>query len=276
MTTDPAWSASPCPKTSDGSATPDEPVRGHLEDAELVRRAEPVLGCPQDAMLAIAVALELEDAVDQVLEDARPGDGAVLRDVTDEEDGDCPPPWRPAGGGRSLREPAPPSREQSRCPARRASGSSRSRRRSAARARWSRRRGRDSSRPRSRLPPAPPSRSARSFTWAADSSPVTSATFLALLIARRAMSSSVDFPIPGSPLTRTSEAGTSPPPEHPIELGNAGRKPVGLGRLDLVESNERLRDGGRGRAAPLLGALLEKRSPRAAAGATPEPASPVA
>ena len=39
-------------------------------------------------MLAIAVALELEDAVDQMLEDARPGDGAVLRDVTDEEDGD--------------------------------------------------------------------------------------------------------------------------------------------------------------------------------------------
>ena len=40
-------------------------------------------------MLVVAVALELEDAVDEVLEHARPGDGAVLRDVADEDDRDA-------------------------------------------------------------------------------------------------------------------------------------------------------------------------------------------
>jgi hypothetical protein len=37
----------------------------------------------------VAVALELEHAVDEVLEDSRAGDGAVLRDVADEEEGDA-------------------------------------------------------------------------------------------------------------------------------------------------------------------------------------------
>ena len=63
----------------------DEPGAGHLEDGELVRRAEAVLRRAQDAMLVVAVALELEDAVDQVLEDARAGDRPVLRHVADEE-----------------------------------------------------------------------------------------------------------------------------------------------------------------------------------------------
>ena len=63
----------------------DEAGRGHLEDAELVRRAEAVLGRAQDAVLVVAVALELEDAVDEVLEDAWSGDRAVLRHVTDED-----------------------------------------------------------------------------------------------------------------------------------------------------------------------------------------------
>src|SRR5439155_1264747 len=36
---------------------------GHLEDPELVRRAEPVLDRAQDPVLAVAVALELEHAV---------------------------------------------------------------------------------------------------------------------------------------------------------------------------------------------------------------------
>ena len=40
-------------------------------------------------MLAVPVALELEHAVDEVLEDARPRHRAVLRDVADEEDGDA-------------------------------------------------------------------------------------------------------------------------------------------------------------------------------------------
>ena len=40
-------------------------------------------------MLAVAVALELEHAVDEMLEDARAGHRAVLRHMADEEDGDA-------------------------------------------------------------------------------------------------------------------------------------------------------------------------------------------
>ena len=47
----------------------------------------------------VAVALELQDAVDEVLEDARPGDGAVLRDVADEH-------GRDAGLLRDAKQPA--------------------------------------------------------------------------------------------------------------------------------------------------------------------------
>ena len=65
----------------------DETGGRHLEDAELVRRAEPILRRPQDAVLVVAVAFELQDAVDEVLEDARAGDRAVLRDVADEHRG---------------------------------------------------------------------------------------------------------------------------------------------------------------------------------------------
>ncbi len=61
---------------------------GHLEHAELVRRAEAVLRGAQDAVRVVAVALELEDAIDEVLQDARPGDRPVLGDVADQEERD--------------------------------------------------------------------------------------------------------------------------------------------------------------------------------------------
>ena len=51
----------------------DEPVRAHLEDPGLVRRAEAVLQRPQRAVRALALALELQHAVDEVLEHARAG-----------------------------------------------------------------------------------------------------------------------------------------------------------------------------------------------------------
>src|SRR5205085_6916835 len=63
----------------------DEAGAGHLEDAELVRRAEAVLDGAEDAVRAVAVALELQHAVDEMLEHARSGDGAVLRHVADED-----------------------------------------------------------------------------------------------------------------------------------------------------------------------------------------------
>ncbi len=58
----------------------------HAKDADLLGVAEAVLVRAQDAVLA-AVAFEVEHGVDHVLEQTRPGDGAVLRDVADQEDG---------------------------------------------------------------------------------------------------------------------------------------------------------------------------------------------
>ena len=67
----------------------DEPGRRHLEDAELVRGAEAVLRRTQDAVGVVAVALELEHAVDEMLEHAWAGDGSVLRHVPDEDGRDA-------------------------------------------------------------------------------------------------------------------------------------------------------------------------------------------
>jgi hypothetical protein len=66
-------------------------VLGHLEDADLVGGSETVLRRSQDAEGVETFALEVEDGVDDVLEDARPRDRALLRDVADEEDRDVLP-----------------------------------------------------------------------------------------------------------------------------------------------------------------------------------------
>src|SRR2546430_13742306 len=46
----------------------DEPLRLHLEDADLVRGAEPVLVRPEHPVCVAAVAFEEQHRVDQVLE----------------------------------------------------------------------------------------------------------------------------------------------------------------------------------------------------------------
>src|SRR6266513_2143058 len=66
----------------------DEPGTGHLEHSELVRRPEAVLHRTENPVRVVAVALELEHAVDEMLEHARTGDGAVLGHMADEEGGD--------------------------------------------------------------------------------------------------------------------------------------------------------------------------------------------
>ena len=58
----------------------------HLEDADLLGRPEPVLGRAQEAQRGVALAVEADDRVDEVLEGLRPGDRAVLGDVPDEDD----------------------------------------------------------------------------------------------------------------------------------------------------------------------------------------------
>src|SRR3954462_8201745 len=57
----------------------------HLEYADVVGRAEAVLQRAQRAIRALALALELEHAIDQMLEHARAGQRALLRDVADEQ-----------------------------------------------------------------------------------------------------------------------------------------------------------------------------------------------
>ena len=61
---------------------------GHLEHADLVGRAEPVLRRAQQPHRGVALALEIDDRVDEVLERLGPGDRAVLGHVADEDHGD--------------------------------------------------------------------------------------------------------------------------------------------------------------------------------------------
>ena len=58
---------------------------GHLEHAELVGRAEPVLHGAKHAVRVVPIAFELQHTVDEVLEDAWAGDGSVLRHVPDKD-----------------------------------------------------------------------------------------------------------------------------------------------------------------------------------------------
>ena len=64
-------------------------LAGHLEDADLVGRAEAVLDRAQDAELVAALALEVEHGVDHVLDHARAGDLALLGDVADQDHRDA-------------------------------------------------------------------------------------------------------------------------------------------------------------------------------------------
>ena len=60
----------------------------HLEHAHFVRRSEAVLRGPQDPEGVEALALEIEDRVDDVLQNARARDRALLGHMSDEEDRD--------------------------------------------------------------------------------------------------------------------------------------------------------------------------------------------
>ena len=60
-------------------------IRAHLEDAHLGRAPEAVLLRAERAQGVEALALEGEHRVDEVLEDLRAREDAVLRDVADEQ-----------------------------------------------------------------------------------------------------------------------------------------------------------------------------------------------
>ena len=75
--------------TWEGSLTEVSPFSRHLEDADLVQRAEAVLFGAQQADIGLRLALEVEDGVDHVLEGFRAGQLPLLGDMADEEHGDA-------------------------------------------------------------------------------------------------------------------------------------------------------------------------------------------
>ena len=186
----------------------------HLEDADLVGRAEAVLQRAERAVGALALALEREHAVHEVLEHARAGERALLRHVADEQGGDPALLGRSHEPARPPRAPARPIRAHPSTPGRTGPAPNRRRTRRAARPPGSRAPipGR-SPRRSGRRGHAGPSLSARSLTWAADSSPDTYRTLRPA--AERFASAAVvivDLPIPGAPPISTRDPGTSPPP----------------------------------------------------------------
>ncbi len=69
-----------------GSVTSRRPVAGHLEQADFVRAAEAVLHASHDAMGMEAVALEIRDGIDDVLDELGAGQRALLGDMPDQND----------------------------------------------------------------------------------------------------------------------------------------------------------------------------------------------
>src|SRR5829696_3219627 len=79
----------------------DQAALPHLEDTDLAGGAEPVLESAQGPEGALALALELQHAVDQVLERPRSRQRALLRHVPDQEQRDIESLRRlQQGGGR--------------------------------------------------------------------------------------------------------------------------------------------------------------------------------
>ena len=68
-----------------GSRRPCSPDLGHLEQTELARRPVAVLRSRQQPECVVAVAVERQHGVDEVLERPRSGEPAVLGDVPDEQ-----------------------------------------------------------------------------------------------------------------------------------------------------------------------------------------------
>ena len=119
--------------------------------------------------------------------------------------------------------------------------------------------------------PAPPSRSARSFTCAADSSPVTSSARRSTEIARERHQQQRRLADSGLTADQDERGGDEPAAEHTVELGEPCRDPLGGFDLDLVEAERGARLAAR-RSRELGGRLLDERPEGAAARAAPEPA----
>ena len=193
----------------------------HLEDADLVGRAEAVLGRPQQAHRGVPLALEADHRVDQVLERLGPGDRAVLGDVPDEDDGDPVALGQVHQAQRRLAHLADAAgRAVELVDGRRLDRIDDDERRS-------RSTGRPRRSDRRRARPGPGSALPRRRRAGRDASPAAGSGQAIPRPTRRARrcprpwprlspaaawSSSVDLPIPGSPPSSTREPGTRPPP----------------------------------------------------------------
>ena len=60
----------------------------HLEETHFLGRSEAIFPDAEDAESVGAISLQLENAIDQVFEEPRSGDAAVLGDMTDEQEGE--------------------------------------------------------------------------------------------------------------------------------------------------------------------------------------------
>ena len=74
----------------------------HVEERQLAHRAEAVLGGAHVAEAAGRITLEIQHRVDQVLEHARTGDGAVLGHVADDDHAHLSCSWRSAPAARCI------------------------------------------------------------------------------------------------------------------------------------------------------------------------------
>ena len=87
----------------------------------------------------------------------------------------------------------------------------------------------------------PPSRSARSFTWAADSSPVTSSARRACEIWASADEQQRRLTDAGLAAHEHERGRDKAAAEHAVQLGHPSRDPLGVLALDLGEAEQRTR-----------------------------------
>ena len=237
------------------------------------------LSARSDAVGALALALELQHAVDRVLEHPRPRERTVLGDVPDEDHRRVAlarESLEPRGHLAHLSDAAGGAARDRRDAA---SARSRSRRRRAARASSvASTVSSDVSASTGTSSASAPSRSARRRIWAADSSPLTYSVLPArALNARQRRAHQGALADAGGAADQHDRAGHEPAAEHTVELLAAGREPLDLDRLHLGQPHRltRPRPGSPRRVACSASTcgigLLDERVPLAAARAAAHP-----
>ena len=207
-------------------------VVAHLEDADLAGGPEAVLDRGQDAQRVVAVPVEGEHGVDQVLDRPGPGQIAVLGHVADQEQRDAA---RLRHAGQALDAGAHLGQASGRLGQlgvgdRLQRVDDQQRRAVALDRRLDRLDVGPSS--ASRWRGTRPMRDARPRTWVSDSSAEASMTSTSgAATDESTWKSSVDLPMPGGPNNKVTEPATTPPPR----TRSSSLTPVGSGCAPAVE-----------------------------------------